>query len=159
MIGKRLIDNQLARIKDYLAYRDYLSEDISKVDVAWHLDHSLKVINQIVKTLHSSNPGDYKKDFNISRKVVFAAGRFPRGRGRAPKTVLPPEIISNEDILQQIDEATSNIKSLGTLDKKANFYHRIFGMLDLKDSIKFLEIHTNHHLAIIEDIIASNHKG
>ena len=155
MIAKGLIDNQLTRIKESLRYRDYLTDDISKVDVAWHLDHSLKVINQIAKTLQNSIPEEYKKDFNMSRKVVFEAGRFSRGRGRAPKSVLPPEIIRTEDILQQLDEAISNLKSLDSLDKHSNFYHSIFGMLDLKNSIRFLEIHTNHHLAIIEDIVTS----
>ena len=155
MIAKALIENQLNKIKDYLAYRDFLAEDVSKVDVAWHLDHSLKVINRIVNSLRNSKPEEYKNDFNISRKVVFAAGRFPRGRGRAPKTVLPPESIKTEDMLQQLNESISNLKSLDSLEKHSNFYHSIFGMLDLKNSIKFLEIHTNHHLAIIEDIVTS----
>jgi len=155
MIARALIDNQLVRIKDSLAYQDYLDENISKVDVGWHLDHSLKVINSIVDILANSDPKNYKKKFNMSRKVVFAAGRFPRGRSRAPKSVQPPETISEKDILRQIEEALSNLKSLNSLNKNANFDHRIFGILDLKNSIKFMEIHTNHHLAIIDDIVAS----
>lgn len=155
MIAKGLIDNQLNKIKDYIAYRDCLAENISRVDVAWHLDHSLKVINQIVQTIQNSNPEEFKKDFNMSRKLVFAAGRFPRGRGRAPKSVMPPDVISTDEILQQLDNATSDLKSLDTLDKNAHFKHGIFGMLDLHLTVRFLEIHTNHHLAIIRDIINS----
>lgn len=156
MIAKDLIDNQLEKIQEYITYRDYRVEKISAVDVAWHLDHSLKVINQVVSILRKSNPEDYKKDFNIRRKVVFAVGRFPRGKGRAPKTVLPPENIHTEDILKQLNEAMSDLKSLDSLDKNAHFKHGIFGMLDLPLTVRFLKIHTNHHLAIIEDIVVAS---
>jgi hypothetical protein len=33
------------------------------------------------------------------------------------------------------------------------FEHPYFGKLKLKETIRFLEIHTTHHLSIIEDIV------
>jgi hypothetical protein len=35
------------------------------------------------------------------------------------------------------------------------FHHPFFGHLKLNKTIKFLEIHTNHHLQIIHEIIHS----
>jgi len=41
---------------------------------------------------------------------------------------------------------------LKTLPKDRYFEHPFFGKLKLKQTINFLEIHTMHHLDIIEDI-------
>ena len=144
---------ELVEIESMLPYRDFLSEEVSKVDVAWHLDHSLKVINEVIKKLHSSDPDEYRKEFNFKRMMVFALGRMPRGRGKSPARVLPPKEIITEDILDQVDEAELSLESLNAAHSQSHFEHPVFGLLDLEDSKKFLEIHINHHLAIIRDII------
>jgi len=144
---------ELVEIESLLPYRDFLSEEVSKVDVAWHMDHSLKVINEVIKYLHSTEPDEYRKEFNFIRMMVFASGRMPRGVGKAPASVLPPEEIITEDILNQLGEAELSLESLNTAHSQSHFDHPVFGLLDLEDTKKFLEIHTNHHLAIIRDII------
>ena len=144
---------ELVEIESMLPYRDFLSEEVSKVDVAWHMDHSLKVINGVIKNLHSSDPDEYRKEFNFVRMMVFAVGSMPRGVGKAPASTLPPEEIITEDILDQSNEAKLSVESLNSAHSHSHFNHPVFGLLDLEDSKKFLEIHINHHLAIIRDII------
>lgn len=144
---------ELVEIESLLPYRDFLSEEVSKVDVEWHMDHSLKVINEVIKYLHSTDPDEYRKEFNFIRMMVFTSGRMPRGVGKAPASVLPPEEIITEDILNQMGEAELSHESLNTAHSQSHFDHPVFGLLDLEDTKKFLEIHTNHHLAIIRDII------
>jgi hypothetical protein len=39
------------------------------------------------------------------------------------------------------------------LDAKSNFMHPYFGQLNLKQTKKFLALHTKHHLKIIDDIL------
>ena len=60
----------------------------------------------------------------------------------------------NEYNLQlHVNKTRETIKGLETVSKDHFFPHPYFGNLKKKETIRFLEIHTNHHLKIIRDII------
>jgi len=110
------------------------------------------VINSVIITLQSSDPSSYKNNFSFLGKFFFTLGFFPRGKARAPKYVRPPETILKEDLVSQVQLANSNIKILQGLDKNAFFKHPLFGNINTRRVHRFLELHTKHHLKIIEDI-------
>ncbi|MEL7530786.1 MAG: DUF1569 domain-containing protein [Bacteroidota bacterium] len=147
------IQNKLLEWESHIPAKDTSDTTVSKVSVAWHLDHGLKVINRIYAALQKSEPSQYKKSYSFTRYAVYLAGAMPRGVGKAPKMVLPPEQILSEDILQQLTEARGNIDKLKQLPSRAHFKHPVFGVLNRDQSIRFLEIHTEHHLKIIRDIL------
>lgn len=125
---------------------------ISKSNVGWHIDHSLKVINSVISTLQKSDV-NYTWNINLKRTYFFIRKSIPRGKARAPKSVQSFEEISLKDIARQLKTAQFLIQELETMDKNTNFIHPFIGKLNLKQAILFLEIHTQHHLAIIDDII------
>lgn len=47
-------------------------------------------------------------------------------------------------------------KKIEHFDKNAFFEHPLFGVLNKKDTMKFLKMHTTHHLKIIQDISKKN---
>ncbi len=147
------MDSQLHRIEQYLPYSDSLNATVSKVNIAWHLDHSLKVINQVCSTLKNSNPLAYKRKLNFTRTAVFIMGSMPRGRGVATKSVTTLTNIKIDDILFQLEEAKQKLAEIDTYSNKSNFSHSIFGQLNKRQTKKFLKIHTRHHLKIIADIL------
>ena len=153
MSNVNFLENQLHQLKDHFPHRDALNVEVSRVDVAWHIDHSLKVINKIYDRLENSNPADYKWQFNFPRLYIWTTGNVPRGRGRSPKEVFPPAQILTEDIYAQLEEAHGKVKRINSLDPKNYFRHGIFGNLDRKEANRFMVIHTNHHLKIIRDIL------
>ena len=126
---------------------------VSKSDIAWHIDHSLKVINNVVFAMQKSDPNAYKNNFSFLGKIFFTLGFFPRGKAKAPKHVKPPEVILKEDIISQMQLAKTNIETIASLDKNAFFKHPLFGDINTKRANRFLVLHTNHHLKIIDDII------
>jgi len=140
-------------LESYIPVKDKRNAKVSTSDVAWQIDHSLKVFNLVSETLLKSNPIDYKSKFNKWRLLLFTIGYFPRGKVKAPKFVRPPEIISIEDLTSQLQLAYQNIENLKSADKHAHFKHFIFGVLHKKRTIRFLQLHTNHHLKIIRDIL------
>lgn len=144
-----LLDELESRIPDYK--KQNLS--ISKSSAAWHIEHSLITTIQIIGKLKNSNPQDYKWKFNLIRMVVFTMGNIPRGKGKAPKSVLPEGEINIETLKKNIEFAKTKIKELNTLNPNNYFEHPYFGKLNLKATIHFLEIHANHHIKIIKDII------
>lgn len=140
-----------------IEYRNEQNSIISKSDIAWHLDHSLKVINVIIETLKNSNPEDYKSSFNFNKTLVYTLGFIPRGKGKA-KSVRSYEKISLENIKEQLDQSKKMVVLLEQLQDKNHFKHPYFGNLNLKETIRFLEIHTKHHLKIIDSILLHKKK-
>ncbi|MEM1002766.1 MAG: DUF1569 domain-containing protein [Bacteroidota bacterium] len=143
----------IKEIESLVPLRDRKNIEVSQADVAWQLDHSLKVINRISDTLERSNPADYKSSINPGRIFVLGGGYIPRGRAQSPDVVRPPEIIWTEDLYEQIREAINNIEVIKDLPDDAHFSHFAFGQMNKGQTIRFLEVHTKHHLKIVKDIV------
>jgi hypothetical protein len=147
------MENLIQQLENNLEHSKKENTLISTSPVEWHIDHTLRVINGITKNLLTSKKEDYKWKFNFARTLVFTLNTIPRGKAKAPKVVTAQKPITNEDILKQLTEAKLNIQQLKNAQPKQNFIHPYFGMLQVKQTIKFLKIHTNHHLKIIKDIV------
>ncbi len=150
---EKLRDNQLKEIESLVQFRDQKDSNISEADVEWHLDHMLKVINRIYDSLEKSDPEEFSWSPNPLKALVFFTGTMKRGVGKSPDSVRPPANISTTDIEDQIEEAKSKLMQFDDLHEKSHFYHYAFGTLDLQDAKRFVEIHTDHHLKIIRDIL------
>lgn len=148
-----LLHAQLNEMKQYISEKDAIDHAVSSVPIDWHLSHSLKVINNIINSLESSNPEDFKKEFSFWRVLIFLTRKIPRGSGRSPKVVLPPDTITAEDLKEEWIRAKQNVSLLNSFPQKAHFKHPYFKHLDRNQTKKFLEIHTEHHLKIIREIL------
>jgi hypothetical protein len=149
-----MLEKEFTFIKEYIIHQEEKNIKISKGSVGWHLDHSLKVINSVFEALKNSNSEDYKKQFNGLRLFTFTLGFFPRGKAKSPKRVLPPEIIVKEDIENQLEKAMENMAMVSVLEDNQFFTHPLFKQLNKKQTLKFLKLHTKHHLKIVEDILS-----
>ncbi|SFZ89660.1 Protein of unknown function [Flaviramulus basaltis] len=155
MNSKRIaiLNKQISKLEAYIPLFDEENTTVSKSTIGWQLDHALKVFNMTSEWTENSNPKNYKRKFNFWRSVLFPINYFPRGKVRAPKVVQPPQIILIEDIKSQIHAARTHIENLNKLPKTAYFKHFIFGDLSKKQTLRFLQMHTHHHLKIISDIL------
>ena len=148
-----ILKNQLTKIESHFPFIDKENPKVSKSTIGWQLDHTLKVFNAVSESTENSNPKDYKFKFSFWRSVLFPLGYFPRGKVKAPKYVMPPEVIKTEDLHAQILTARTHVEKLRALPEKAYFKHFIFGMLSKKQTLRFLQMHTNHHLKIVNDLL------
>ncbi len=135
---------------------DKINTSVSQSSVGWHIDHTLLVFNAICDTVAKSDPSKYKWKFNFMKTLVYTMGKIPRGKVKAPKSVVPAEVFDKERLEAAFKQAMDGIKQLETANKNAYFRHPFFGDLNVKPTKKFLEIHTRHHLHIIDDIIKSS---
>ena len=126
---------------------------ISAANVGWHIDHSLLVFVRIITAMETSDPALYKSSFNLKKLLVYTFNKIPRGKAKAPKIVQPTGDITTDELLAHVDAAFKKIKALNNLQRHHHFDHPYFGKLNLKETNKFLAIHTNHHLKIINDIM------
>jgi hypothetical protein len=122
----------------------------------WHIEHTLLVINGITNTLEKSDPSKYNWSFRPIKYLVFTLNKIPRGKGKSPKVVSPTETITKDSLQNHFDRTRLKVEALNRIPKSHFFPHPYFGNLRLKQAKKFIEIHTNHHLLIINDIVKLN---
>lgn len=147
------INKIISALESCLDKIDLKKEEVSHSSVGWQINHILIVSNSICKVLIKSKPENYTSAFNWQKTYVLLTGYIPRGKVRAPKAVVSEEY-SLESIKEAISNAKSLIKRIQSLDKNAYFEHPFLGNFNLKDSKRFIEVHSVHHLKIIRNIIA-----
>lgn len=145
----------LNEIEKNIEFHELVNEKVSKVPTGWHLEHLMLVINNVIFSIEKSNPSDYRFNYKPVRFIIMTAGKMPRGKGRAPKGVQPSEDEKRtiESLRAQFEKTRISVAKLATLNKNQFFPHPYFGNMKLKSTIKFLGIHSNHHLDIVKDII------
>ena len=144
---------QIQDITTYLPDLDKTKPTVSSVAVGWHIEHILLVIRQITATVGQSDPLLYKSKFNFTRAWVYLLNYIPRGKAKAPKIVIPSSKINLQSLEESILHTYQAIHYLKDCQANQYFMHPIFGDLNQKQTIRFLAIHTEHHLKIIRDIL------
>lgn len=148
----KYLDTLLDRLESKIPFLETTNQEISRTNVGWHIEHCLLTISGVTNFLVQSNPKDYKWNFSLIRILVLFRKKIPRGRAKAPKLVIPDDNLTQESLQTHVSRTRNAIKELGLLSKDHYFKHPYFGNLKLEQTICFLEIHTQHHLSIIDDI-------
>jgi len=147
---------QLDTIEKLLDQFDQTALNISAAKVGWHLEHVLLVCGRVSEALIQSNPADYQWQFNWRKTMVLLTKKIPRGRAKAPKGAHPDGTQSVDALRQRIPALKLKLESVKQLHPNAHFLHPFFGKLPVKDTLRFLFVHNQHHLKIVQDILAHN---
>ncbi|WP_299116231.1 DinB family protein [uncultured Winogradskyella sp.] len=146
------LDSYIKQFETYIPEYEVSNSKVSKSTVGWQIDHSLKVINGVINALKNA-PTDKKSKLTMPGRFCLTLRYIPRGKGKAPKYVLPPEHIEKAHLDEQLLMAKELVPQLKTINTKATFKHPFFGILTKQQTIKFIEVHTKHHLKIVKDIL------
>lgn len=149
------INKLLDHLETRIPFSDIINQDVSQATVGWHIEHSLLTINRMVDFIVQSNPKDYQWKFSLIRALVLTTKRIPRGRANAPEAVQPEGNIVKDNLKNHLVNTRSKIEKLESLSKNNYLEHPMFGKLSLRQSKIFIQIHTHHHLKIINDIITN----
>lgn len=142
----------LGTVEKYLPFYEKQVEGISKSPIGWHIEPLLLTLDRVIERLSQTNKKNYKWKFNLSRLVILTTGKIPRGRAKSPSSVRPQTDIHQESLTSHLKLTRDKLKQLEQLDPGQYFEHPYFGHIKLKQTVRFLEIHTTHHLQIIKDI-------
>ena len=146
---KMLLEELESKIESF----EMINPAVSTSSVGWHIEHSFLVINVIIDGLKKSNPNDYRWKFNLKRLYVYTINKILRGGSKAPKRVQPQNNFSQESLKNHFLITSDKLKELSNLNPDNYIEHPVLGKLNAKPAIKFLFIHTRHHIDIINDII------
>lgn len=150
----RNLESPLSELYAYIEHAEKNNQNVSSVNVGWHIEHSLLVIIKIIQSVSKSDPNKYKWQFKLNWNLAVILNRFPRGKGKAPEVVKPKQI-DKTDYDALFAESKQALARLKNVDKNQFFLHPYFGNLNKKNTFIMLDIHTKHHLKIIREIINS----
>ncbi len=143
----------LTELETKVTQSEKINTAVSQTSVGWHIQHILLVGLQIITAVEKSNPADYKYKFSLPKFLVYTLNKIPRGKAKAPESVRPKETFNTDELKKNIQLLKSRLVVLDTLQPRHFFKHPYFGNLNLKATVKMLNLHTKHHLDIINDII------
>lgn len=127
---------------------------VSAWSLAQHLDHSLKVGSAVLGSVVAPKEPP-KAGINMAGRMVLLLGWFPRGRGESPKP-LRGEAADTARLLAAVEKVRA-LRARVTADTLASsatvLKHPYFGGLTAAQAVRFLAIHTRHHLRISADIL------
>lgn len=152
------IEGQLDRI-GALAASDALQERAARVSgwsVAEQLDHVTLVLASGTALLES--PGEPpERGINLLGRTLLALGWLPRGVAKSPKGVRPAGADAGEihERIEQIRSRLGQLRGRRELleQRRPLFRHPYFGGLTPRQGVRFLAVHTHHHLKIVDDIL------
>jgi hypothetical protein len=152
MFSTAILGKLIEETGSFIQRFDLVNEKVSAGSIGWHIEHSFLTNDVIIESLKRSDPAMYKSSFSFSRLYVFTMKKIPRGRAQSPKPVRPKEIATLDTLSKHLLLTRDKINELHQVSPDRFFKHPMFGMLKLKPALRFLEIHTRHHLEIIRDI-------
>jgi hypothetical protein len=143
----------LQQLENHISNFEKTNPKVSNSTVGWQIDHCLLVINGIIGQLEISDPSKYQPKWTFSKFIIFITGKISRGKAKAPKVVIPTQVATQEELIAKLTAAKNNVLKLDSFSENQFFNHPYFKDLNVKQTKKFLTIHTKHHLKIIEDIL------
>lgn len=149
-----MLKEEITALEKYKIHAEVINNSVSQASVGWHIYHSLLVIKNILGAIKHSNPERYVASENKGRDYVLGKEFIKRGVARSPASVTPPEEINDAQIENLFMGALNSVSSIDQLPEEGYFEHHNLGQLKKQEALKFLSIHTRHHLKIIEDIMA-----
>jgi len=91
---------------------------------------------------------------------LLTVGRFPRGRAKAPRMVVPPAEVEREYLLDWVAGNRRDFEGFAGRCAQleaapARVPHQILGPLSAVLWVRFAATHTRHHLVIAREILAA----
>ncbi|MDB5197060.1 MAG: hypothetical protein JWP88_1431 [Flaviaesturariibacter sp.] len=143
----------LVRLEAAIPQQALIVPEVSNGSIGWHIEHSLLVMDAVADALQASDPAGYKKRFDIKRNLVMALGIIPRGRVKAPKGVQPVVQFDAASLEQHLAQTLAKLEALSQLSPGHYFTHPFMGDFKLAPALRFLAVHTRHHVKIIGDVM------
>ncbi len=145
---------RLSRCEDELGRGLQYCEQISRWNTEQQIEHATQVVARVLSKLTSEATEPLESPLKPIAKLMLFLGHIPRGRAQAPDYVRPHKrppgeilelIESTKQLLKEIQDGKRQLTSAG-------FHHGFLGYFKQKQWLRFLSVHTDHHLRIVRDI-------
>lgn len=153
------IESQVRQVEALIAAGDEKlgrrAPKVSGWSVGEQVDHLLKVLDRSLGLLLTSEQA-LPKGINLTGRLLLALRRLPRGVGKAPAALRGAERPAGElrELAARIPPLLAKVREQPERFARSTpvYPHPYFGGLDAAQAIRFLAVHTDHHLRIVADI-------
>ncbi|HEX6100887.1 MAG TPA: DinB family protein [Thermoanaerobaculia bacterium] len=132
------------------------NERVSAWCLAEQLDHVTKVTLSVVNVLGNPDAPRLDGGINVLGRLVLWLNWIPRGVGKSPSRLRGAPAVA-ADLDGAIGRLTAAFDALPFDALRASrvpvVRHPRFGSLTPPQALRFLEVHTHHHLKIIDDML------
>lgn len=154
------VDEYIAAIRAHLERLEALlpraackTDTVSAWSVGQHAEHVLSATSILAVLLSRNRKSDGKTDQSPIKHLLITHGSMPRGIAHAPEGTLPAPDPTTEDLAKMILTCSNRVGRLVRTDADAVVPHPYLGELYRDEALMFMDIHLNHHLSIIADIV------
>lgn len=136
-------------------------ERVSAWSPARHVDHVVLANRALVRTIRKLGCGfdDPRGRGGVSAlgMMMFALRWIPRGRGRAPDSVVPSREPTRAELERALAESERELAELDALTAmidgvRGRSPHFVFGRLTARQWLAYADVHARHHVKILDDI-------
>ena len=149
-------------LKEAIQYADLKESAISSWSVGEQLEHILLTNEYILSQILNNYTKKTEKPARINwiGHLILWTGYILRGRGKAPGLTIPKKVSKEkiEKSREVVEKLLEEIEEKKSVLRKSNyaFPHPLFGMMSVKQWLRFNEVHTRHHVKIIRDILRAH---
>lgn len=137
------------------------SERVSGWSVGEHLDHMARVSMSVLRRLAQESVEPAPKGINLMGRLLLALRWIPRGLGKAPSRfhAVPCTAAEIEESLTALERAFGALPP-GALSRTRGpiVPHPRFGPLDPEQALRFVVVHHDHHLKIVDDVLSAQQR-
>ena len=155
----RELRKQVTRIRTFAQLPEpqlFASSPLSGWTPSEHLNHLIRVCHSVVGLLLDPAARTLSRRINFMGRVILHTGRIPRGRAKAPEQFVAVRSESAE-LLASLDALELAIARIPIADlpkrRDATVKHPRFGGLTPSQALRFIAVHNDHHLRIIDDML------
>ena len=148
------------RVAQRPATLSHVQPRVSKWSVGQHCHHVALVngltLHRVAKLIDGEADDEGGKP-NLFGRAVLGLGWIWRGKGRAPKIVLPADEVTPELLLRDLTRADAEIAALrhrvaDVVACERRLRHQHLGAFTPGEWVEFLGVHTKHHEGIVEQV-------
>jgi hypothetical protein len=141
------------------------ADAVSKWGVAQQTHHCALALARIARGVEgliaNPQPGSGTGQKHPQADTMLAAGAFPRGVAKSPDFLIPPDAPDAGEtraLLQAAKPLWDALEKRGAdiTASKGTFPHPILGDFNGVQWVRFMGLHTAHHLKIVRDILAAS---
>ena len=150
----------LDELASHAQYGDCVHADVSGWSIGEHLEHIVLANTQVAERLlaNCSEQPEKGEPLSLIGRIVLFTGYIPRGKGRAPESVIPRRAADSsfDGVLRKLRQLDQRLDADADAIRRSRyaFPHPVFGLLSPTQWIRFANFHTRHHLKIIREIRA-----
>lgn len=136
--------------------------DISSWTALQQLDHITSVNKGIISGFERirSSPAESRNGLNLMGRFILGRGKIKRGVAKSPRPFVAAQSPDHELIRQRCAEQTEFFAQADPNDiafstNTGTVRHPYFGKLNGNQWLRLVNVHTHHHLKIVNDILLS----